>query len=285
MLELKPQKALHYSQAIKKKAFDITKEYCIFEKLDGWYVYIDYINDKWQPLCSSAGRPIPSLEYLLVNFKKLKAPKTPTRFIFEATIPGKLFHELNGILNRKYELAENVVLNLHDVVQIEYYKTQFMNRYRLAYLYIKQLEDVLYEQVKLAQILCITKQHEHFDFYFQNILDKNGEGIILKAYNAGYSFGKRNSDMMKIKEEVTLDLQVIDVLEGQGKYKDTTGTLLCRRKNGVGIQVSGMTDKQREEWWEDKRSILGKIVEVKAMKELPDGTLREPRFKCIRWDK
>jgi hypothetical protein len=31
--------------------------------------------------------------------------------------------------------------------------------------------------------------------------------------------------------------------------------------------------------------IHGKVVEVKAMKELPDGSLREPRFKCIREDK
>jgi DNA ligase-1 len=46
-----------------------------------------------------------------------------------------------------------------------------------------------------------------------------------------------------------------------------------------------MTDAQRELWWAEPTLINGKVVEVKAMKELPDGSLREPRFKCIREDK
>ena len=48
---------------------------------------------------------------------------------------------------------------------------------------------------------------------------------------------------------------------------------------------SGMTDAQRDEWWKAESAIIGKVVEIKAMKRLKDGSLREPRFKSIRFDK
>jgi hypothetical protein len=46
-----------------------------------------------------------------------------------------------------------------------------------------------------------------------------------------------------------------------------------------------MTDKQRTTWWNARSLIIGQVIEVKAMQELPDGSLREPRFKCVRFDK
>jgi DNA ligase-1 len=121
--------------------------------------------------------------------------------------------------------------------------------------------------------------------HFGNVISKGGEGVILKDIDSGYFFGKRNDRMLKIKEEVTKDLQVVGMVKGEGKYSDTLGALLVRDKNGITHTISGMTDGQRELWWENPLLIQGKVVEVKAMKELPDGSLREPRFKCIREDK
>jgi DNA ligase-1 len=90
---------------------------------------------------------------------------------------------------------------------------------------------------------------------------------------------------MKIKEEVSKDLAVVGMVEGEGKYQGTLGALIVQSRDGTKHQVSGMTDDQRERWWNSKELIIGQVVEVKAMKELPDGQLREPRFKCIRHDK
>ena len=47
-----------------------------------------------------------------------------------------------------------------------------------------------------------------------------------------------------------------------------------------------MTDYQRKVWWQSNGvEIIGRIVEIKAMKKLKDGQYREPRFKAIRHDK
>lgn len=73
------------------------------------YLYVDYIDGVWYPPCTSSGRILPSVvTHLLVSFKKLSVPNN-SRLIFEGTIKGESFHTLNGIFNRKYEQAENVV--------------------------------------------------------------------------------------------------------------------------------------------------------------------------------
>jgi ATP-dependent DNA ligase len=279
------QKVLSYAKFKASKNNKITSPYAVMVKEDGWYVYIDFFDSKTEGLKSSAGRVIPSLKYLSDKLTKLETIGNG-RFIFEATIPDLKFHELNGILNRKYEQAQNVVLNLHDIVNLDGETPSFINRYEwMVAESFKQLSDILEHQISLIPILEITNLEEIFKLHFDSVTSKGGEGIILKNIDAGYSFGKRNSDVMKVKEEVTEDCIVLDIIEGQGKYKDTTGALVVARENGVVIQVSGMTDSQREDWWFNKDNILHKYIEVKAMKELPDGTLREPRFKAVRYDK
>lgn len=276
------QKVLHYHLAKEKKSFKISSPYAIMEKLDGWFVYIDFINGKTEGLKSSSGRIIPSLKHLSDSLATKRFPYD-CRLIFEATIPGLLFHETNGILNRKFELALDTVLNFHDFVLFDMPRTPFINRYQS--INKDYLADTLGDKFSIIPILDVTTKEETFFKHFNEITSRNGEGVILKNINAGYSFGKRNMDIMKIKEEVTEDCIVLDILEGEGKYKDTTGALVVARENGTVIKVSGMTDAQREDWWFNRENILHKYIEVKAMKELPDGTLREPRFKCVRYDK
>jgi ATP-dependent DNA ligase len=279
------QKVLHYHLAKEKKNFKITSEYAISEKLDGWYVYLDYIDNKWRGFKSSGSNIIPALDHLIPKLKNF-TPKNNTRFIFEGTIPRKGIYEVNSALKRQKEDALNIILNLHDVIELDNPWLAYITR-SLSNIasYSENLSDVLENRFKLIETLEITKNEEVFLKHFNEITSRNGEGIVLKKINAGYSFGKKNSDVMKIKEEVTEECIVVNLVKGENKYSDTTGALVVKRANGVYIQVSGMTDKQREEWWEDKTSIIGKTVEIKAMKELPDGTLREPRFKFIREDR
>lgn len=120
----------------------------------------------------------------------------------------------------------------------------------------------------------------------QLIWTHGGEGIVLRNPDAYWQGGKRNEDMIKIKEKITLDLEVIGVFVGKGKYAGMLGGITCRYADDKVVEVgSGFTDSQRFDFWNDQESIIGKIVEVEAMKESDKGKLREPRFKGIRFDK
>ena len=280
---MKIQKAKHlHLEMAKKKPDCVGKEYMIFEKHDGWFGYLDF------PSCiihSRAYREIPSLVELS-NLIRSKRPDCKGRLIFEIMIEGleiDSFPKLNGILNRKDEQVEDVYLKVHDFIPMF---RPFDMVAEKRYSYAKEVvERIDLHEVQLSEVLRTTADPAIWDMVKERMWLEGKEGIILKHTQGLYYPEKRNSELMKVKEELTLDLRVIGVDEGTGKYQGTTGTLVVMDSHGLKHNVSGMSDAQRHEWWANPSTIVGKIVEIKAMKRLADGGLREPRFKAIRWDK
>lgn len=275
---MKPQKALHlHIEEEKKKPKHLGHDYAVFEKYDGWYGYLDLSEGLVR---SRAGRVIPSC----LELSKEIMASTHHRegiVIFEILIKGvKEFSELNGMLNRSVGdcTARGAYVMCHDFLT-DVNKT-FRHRYKElfeTFEFNSIVRQVRYIDVSASPTIWRSR--------CQEIWDKGGEGIILKRVDAPYSPDKRNFDLMKIKEEVTLDLLVVDVAAGQGKYSDVVGVLIVQDKLGNRHSISGMTDENRAEWRMNKQSIIGSVVEVKAMKINTDGSLREPRFKAIRYDK
>lgn len=136
---------------------------------------------------------------------------------------------------------------------------------------------------KIAQKLVFS--FEEALEYAEQVWANGGEGAVLRNPEGTYQGGKRNADILKIKQGASFDLEVVDIYPGQGKYKNTLGGLVCRWKNDRVIDISGMTDEQRILWWSIPSKIIGKVVQVDAMCESSKGLLREPRFKGIRHDK
>lgn len=281
---MKMQKALHLHLELAKKNPKCNEQmYSVFEKYDGWFGTLDVVHGEAGYIRSSTGRLIPSLSGLSMKLQDTLSqyPFLTGRFIFEILSHDyKDFHTLNGVLNRKSEQCPNAYLMVHDLVITP--DDAFSARYKE----MKRLvtEMAMYE-VRVAPVLITTSNIVAMQTEARSIWSSGGEGVILKRTAAPYSEGKRNCDLMKIKEECTKDLLVTGVVAGQGKYSNTVGALLLKNKAGHTFTVSGMSDDERDEWWHTPEKIIGQIVEVKAMKELPDGSLREPRFKAIRWNK
>jgi len=278
-MKFKAQKALHkFQEADKKNPKFEQVDYAVFEKYDGWYGYYHAGN-----IYSRANRVIPSVQWLANKIQEA-APEIEGYLLFEILVEGSpVFSDLNGILNRKREPAMGAYLKVHDYIAGEDVKSKFWDRYAVA---VHLTTCISLPNVTMAPILATTDDPDEWQAYAEYIWDRGGEGVILKAALADYAPGKRNYTLMKIKEELTLDLQVIGMYEGKGKYAGTLGGLIVAGKD-IERQycISGMTDTQRAEWWADESLIHGKVVEVKAMKKLKDGSLREPRFKAVRHDK
>jgi ATP-dependent DNA ligase len=72
---------------------------------------------------------------------------------------------------------------------------------------------------------------------------------------------------------------------GTGKNANRLGNFIVD-VDGVKVNVGeGITDKQRDEFWQNKNKLIGKIIEVKFQEKTPDGSLRFPRFVRHRMDK
>lgn len=141
----------------------------------------------------------------------------------------------------------------------------------------------------LGSLVIDEQQARSFADY---IIDAGGEGAVFKQPLGTWVAGKKDCRMMKIKQELSYDLTVTGLAEGAGKYTGTTGTIECffrrfGKKAGeiVVVSISGMSDKERDIWWNDPTTIIGQIVQVDAMRFTEFGMLREPRYKGIRYDK
>jgi ATP-dependent DNA ligase len=282
-LDIKPQKAKHLYLEDEKKKPAYVGDYVVFEKHDGWYGYLDF------PSCvihSRALREIPALLDLSALIRE-KRPDVQGRLIFEIMIEGleyDSFAELNGILNRKYEQAENVYLRVHDFLPHWDFKVPFNKRLAFAE---EVVSRIALPNIRMSKVLAVSADPEVWKQCAQEVWGYNGEGVVMKRLHGVYSPSSRNADLLKIKEELTVEMRVLKVIEGQGDHQGIAGKLLCidevNQKHEIGMGAS--THKERKEYLSDPTSIVGKVVEIKAMKKLKDGSYREPRFKAIRYDK
>jgi DNA ligase-1 len=131
----------------------------------------------------------------------------------------------------------------------------------------------------IDETLCYS--HEEVLAEYQRIRDLGGEGIIVKPPNGLYE-AKRSYNWLKIKDQQSLDLECVGTFEGEGKYLGQLGGIIVDHK-GVQVRVgSGFSDAQRKLAPDD---FVTMIVEVEFHEITPDGSLRHPRFKGVRFDK
>lgn len=140
----------------------------------------------------------------------------------------------------------------------------------------KHICYVKYDKIKSD----INKVYELLD----EALELGYEGLILKADKPYVR--KKSIDWVKVKKKDNLDVRVIDIEEGKGKYKNKIGALVCELDNGKIVRVgSGLTDEFRDYYWKNKNEIIDKYIEIEFMELTKDGIPRFPTFKMIREDK
>jgi DNA ligase-1 len=130
-----------------------------------------------------------------------------------------------------------------------------------------------------------------FKQYNKEAIEAGFEGIMIKDIDAPYVC-KRHVAWLKQKPFIEVSLTVVAVEEGTGKNEGRMGAIICEGEDdGKTIHVnvgSGFTDDQRTEYWANKESMVGQIVEVRAdaATRSQDSetvwSLRFPRFLRFR---
>ena len=123
------------------------------------------------------------------------------------------------------------------------------------------------ERLKIDSVSNPTKE------LIQSIFDKyhnlGHEGLIL------FNGTKR----LKVKNEETFDIKILDIFEGKGKNINKLGGFVTKMGN-VG---TGLNDRDRIKFY--SKDMVGQIIEVKCMEITPDGKFRHPVFLRLREDK
>jgi ATP-dependent DNA ligase len=138
----------------------------------------------------------------------------------------------------------------------------------------------------------LVEQHpaQHLNLVYEAVVSHGGEGVIVKDLDAPYYPGARGKGWFKVKHCETTDLVVTGVNPGEGRFAGTVGSLiLSEYQGGELVEVascSGMTDAQRDEFWEAHvaGTLAGTVVEVAYFGRVGSG-LRHPQFRRVRTDK
>lgn len=161
--------------------------------------------------------------------------------------------------------------------------------------------------VKLVEQRWLNSKEEVLEFYNQAI-EQGYEGLILRAVNAPYKFGRstlKQGWMLKLKPVEDAEATIIGFEEMMHNENDTVysalgstvrskhkdglmcsgklGSFLCQDRQGNFISVgSGFTMEQREQFWLDKDKLRGKLITFKFQERTRDGSYRFPVFKGFR---
>ena len=278
-MDFKPQLALDQS---KVKEHKLKWPMWISMKIDGVWCCAIKENDT-VTIYSRTGEVFTSMRHIEEELSKLMNNREGIIFeahVYSNTIPQPT---VSGWVRDTKQQHTKLMAGCHTLLNLDDFSIPFRDSW-----------SELRRRIELNQhdrtVATFVMQQEIWSMenarYFADcIIQHGGEGAVLRNPDAPYQPGKRNADIIKVKKGVSYDLLVVGVYPGNGKYEGTLGGLVCRYMGDTDIRISGMSDAQRKDWWDNPEKIIGKVVQVDAMCASSKGKLREPRFKGIRYDK
>lgn len=206
----------------------------------------------------------------------------------------------NGILNKanKGTISEKEASMVHatvwDVIPYSDFvtgacKTNYKTRWESLCIMFDQRGSSKVSLVDHWEVDTIDQAND----LFESLLAQGQEGIILKDANGVWE-DKRAKHQIKFKGELECDLEIVEVVEGTGKYAGRLGAVVCRSRptDGISITVnvgSGFNDDHRTNLWSIRDSLVGKIVAVKynmrSKNKSGEESLFLPIFVEVREDK
>jgi len=205
-------------------------------------------------------------------------------------LDGELYnHDLKADFNKiislvrktkpeKEDLEESRKLIQYWVYDYPFYSDKrFSERYDL----LKQVFRLFPSTFKLVPTYEIESMEE-LQAYHDQFIDLGYEGSIIRLDLGGYE-NKRSKQLLKKKDWLDEEFEIIDVLEGQGNRAGCANMLSIKLPTGAKCDptMTGSEDFMREVW-KNRDSIIGKSATIKYFGYTEDGSLRFPTVLAIR---
>jgi DNA ligase 1 len=146
----------------------------------------------------------------------------------------------------------------------------------------KCCEDSLLPRGMRSCPLIFTKQiqvksAEHLDVLFKKIVEKGGEGVMIRKPCSKYE-GKRSKTLLKYKQFHDEEARIVGYKPGTGKYTGLLGSFQCQLVNNSNIKfyVSGMVDEIRRNY--EETHPLNTIITIIYNEKTKKGVPRHPRY-------
>ena len=219
-------------------------------------------------------------------------------YVLDGEVVSRSFQDLMKQVHRKSDVqAQDARLCLFDVVPLVEFKAgkSVMGQRRRSK-FLKENFSKLFGDSGCIEIIPQIEVNldeflgdiEYKD-YNKKMVAEGFEGIMIKDPEAKYEC-KRSVSWLKQKPFIEVSLSITAVEEGTGRNVGRLGALVCQGvDDGKSISVnvgSGFSDGDRSSYWEERDTLVGQVVEVRAdaITQNQDGTysLRFPRFLRFR---
>jgi DNA ligase 1 len=264
-------------------------------KLDGVRVITICDVDKDEvKMFSRNGKELNNFPKILEQFDSM-LDQMAESMVFDGEIMSDDFQTLMREIHRKGGAkTDDAVLNVFDCIPLWAFKEggysaslQTRKEMMDEYQYPSNISKVEYVRMNLSD----DDGQKQFADYNKLCIDKGFEGIMIKPMDGPYEC-KRSSLWLKVKPFIEVSLTVTDTEEGTGRNAGKLGALIVEgNDSGKFIKTnvgSGLTDADRESFWNAKDKLIGQIVEVRAdaITQNQDAkdtwSLRFPRFLRFR---
>jgi DNA ligase-1 len=224
--------------------------------------------------------------------------------VFDGEIVSGSFNKTVSEVRRKDAQATDAIFNVFDILPMSLFSKDDKVPSKHTYTERRQVLNELLPTGKSGPVHLLPRylvsSEAEIDALYESVQARGLEGLIIKD-DAPY-YRRRNHAWMKIKAEESTDVPIVGFEEGTGKYEGMLGAIIVAfdktcHENGahganhdhpdaVRVNVgSGLSDSQRQSFWEDREALIGRVIEVEFHEITPDGSLRHPRFKRFRDDK
>lgn len=235
----------------------------------------------------------------LTNFPHIEQALSKPEFngiVFDGEVMSEDFQSLMKQVHRKSGAqTEDAYLAVFDMLPLENFQAGEWDCTASNRRHMLEATAALFEDcVRIVDAVCMNLDTEEGKKEFQTMnkvaLELGYEGLMIKPVRAPYSC-KRSHAWLKIKPFIEVTLKVVAVEEGTGRNAGKLGALVVEGEDdgkffhlNVG---SGLTDNDREVFWENKDQVIGQLVEIRAdaitiSQEQHAYSLRFPRFKTFR---
>ena len=285
-------------------AFQLQAPSFVEPKYDGYRVIATITKNKVE-LRSRNGKITTNflhIEEFLYDLMKKQASLQPEEYrggiVLDGEMISKNFQTLMKQINRKVDVdTRDCEYRVFDLLHMDEWRKGISTRsLRERKTFLAKALSGFGDNVPIKQVPSkMVDTQVGVELLMESAINQGYEGIMIKDVNGQYAHN-RGPAWIKLKPVISVVLTVVGFENGTGRNKDRLGAILAEGEDnsfpGKFIRVKvggGYSDRQRVEFWEKQKELLGQKVEVKADTiSLSEGgqiySLRFPRFNTFRDD-
>jgi DNA ligase-1 len=280
----------------------LDEDYALQPKLNGHRLIWD-----GKELWSRTGKKIVSVPGLVCELEKFFGDFPMDGELFAPTMS---FKEITEVGRRTVNITDDLNICMY-VYDAPIKNLSFIDRYKLIQQAIEFHHFTTISRIQIVKTLFAKKSKtKKLDPKSLNIYCDKYEGTMVRNANSLYKFGKRSSDLMKIKKFYDTEAVIVGVTQflskekvlvskgtpGSKKYADGTyykdgvktpqdmlGSFICKLPNGVEFELgTGLTHEERKAFW--KKPPIGAKVTFQYQEFTEKGVPLFPSYLRIRED-